>query len=698
MGGFRRRPVRITRLILSVAPFCSLAGPQIVRAASDPPLIPTLRREVALIDLAPPVVQQPSSREAASEPASGEVAEEQRIIRSAKNLQITVEAIPEAAPPGGVVTLHYTVDSFEESDERVRIRVLAAEGWTATAPEEQQSEWMVPATDAIEGRIDLLVPQDAAVDSRHLVRLIGEVIGEPGVIEGRTYVSVVGRSRSTPNTPRMSASSTVGLSRVGGSVQDAQSLTALQLSTSVGRTSVSFSYQQGVLDTLSNYRYDVEPRQITGIVRAAGWEINFGNRLPSTGNSLTGPFANAVGASLKRARGALIADLTVGQPARFGEEAAGHLVRGRAGLKGRKGFVALAISDFGRPDGGYTTLAPVQQIPLDADAEEQLEIEREFTARAPSNRVQGAGMEIEFRPVRGHRFTARTGALRLSNSVGERSTSAVGEAAYSWTASRRATLNVRWREMPQTLSGLYIFGDERTVDGALRLTGSWRLVGRGFENSSETFGRAIQSRSAGGSTGLSYARDAWQVEARWNHRQSQFRERTVRRTVSVNGAMPVGALRLSANADVGSRDDGIQRQPIAYYRSELRWTGEAGFLTVDLSHSDTGDTTIRRGDVIASLNVNRWELAGGGWVTHGYIAGGEPGMWTSVGIPTGRELLLTVGVDRASVDWISRPSWRGTLTVRKRFSLPLPFAGRFPLASRPEQGDGTPTSPASTAR
>ena len=339
----------------------------------------------------------------------------------------------------------------------------------------------------------------------------------------------------------------------------------------------------------------------------------------------------------------------------------------------------------------------MQQIPLDADAEEQLEVEREFTARAPSNRVQGAGMEVEFRPVRGHRFTARTGALRLSNSTGQRLTSAVGEASYSLTAPRRGTLNVRWREMPQTLTGLYIFGDERTVDGSLRLRGSWRLVGRVFENSSEAFGRAIQAHSKGRSTGLSYARDAWQLEARWNHRQSEFRERTVRRTVSVNGGMPVGALRLSVNADVGSRDNGIRRQPIAYYRSELRWTGEKGFLTVDLSHSDTGDATIRRGDVIASLNVNRWELAGGSWVTHGYIAGGEPGMWASVGIPTGRELLLTAGVDRASVDWISPPSWRGTIAIRKRFSLPLPFSGRSPLASQAGLQDDTLPGPAVAA-
>lgn len=594
---------------------------------------------------------------------------------SAKNLQAEVVAVPEAAPPGAAVRLRFYIYNNEESDERLRLHVVAGPGWTLSDADQERRELLVEAYSDVEGDLDLMIPKDAAVGARQLVRLLVEVIGDAGAVEAQNYVTVVKRGRSTSVGPVVTGTSTMEMSRLGTSgLAEAQSASGLELATSLGAdTSITFSYERGLRDNLSNYRYDEEPSKIGGNLRRGGWDINFGNHVPSQGNALAGPFVQGIGGGLRRTTGRLLADLVVTRPAQFGGDANGHLVRGRLGLKTKKGFIAFAGSDFGRPDGGYTTLPTVQQIPLDADEEEQIEIERALTARAPSNRVQGAGMELEFRPNRTHRFTARTGALRLANAVGNRSTSPVGEASYAFSSPQIATFNLRWREMPPTLAGIFISGDELTVDGSIRLVGPVRVVGRAFRNASETVGRAFQTHGDGGSFGLRYQQSGRRLEARWNYRESQFTMRNVRRTISVAGGTSLGPLVFSGNADLGSQESGRVVRRLAYYRTDLRWTGETGLMSINFSHAENNGRRTERVDVIASLNLARWELASGAWGTRGYVSGGEPGVWASVGVPLRGDTLILVGIDRAPIEWGVQPTWRATLGVRQRFALPLPF-------------------------
>jgi hypothetical protein len=73
------------------------------------------------------------------------------------------------------------------------------------------------------------------------------------------------------------------------------------------------------------------------------------------------------------------------------------------------------------------------------------------------------------------------------------------------------------------------------------------------------------------------------------------------------------------------------------------------------------------------VHLREFELAGGAWGTRGYAFGGRPGMWTTIGVPLGHEFLVTVGAERSPFTWTSEPTWRGLLTIRKRFDLPLPF-------------------------
>jgi hypothetical protein len=54
-------------------------------------------------------------------------------------------------------------------------------------------------------------------------------------------------------------------------------------------------------------------------------------------------------------------------------------------------------------------------------------------------------------------------------------------------------------------------------------------------------------------------------------------------------------------------------------------------------------------------------------------SGGEPGVWTQIGIPVTYDLLLSVGIEHAPPDWGQPPQWLGTLGVRKRVAVPIPF-------------------------
>jgi hypothetical protein len=506
------------------------------------------------------------------------------------------------------------------------------------------------------------------------VTVLAEVVGEPGMVEGHAYVSVIaGLHAPSATTPGITGTGRMGvLNAAPRGMRGAQPLSALEASMELGtRGDVSVSYANNVRSTLSNYRYDERPTQMDGELNIAHWSVNFGNRVPSMSSSISGPFVEGVGASVRHTAGSLVAEFTATRPATFFEPAAGHLYRGRIGVRKRKVLVAFAASHFGRPAGGYQTAPPVQQAPLSADDQEEYDVEQAFSGPAPSNRVFGAGIEIEFKPTRTQRITSKVGRLDLANAAGQRERGVAGEASYSFAVPEKGTLNLRWRQMPPTLQGIYTQNNERSVDGSVRVAGPLFIVGRIYDNSSETVGRAYRIHGTGVAPGVRFQRGHRRVEARWNYRQSQFSTSSVRRSVSVDGGTPVGPLTLSATADVGTDDAGGAVARMAYYRTDARWSGQTGAMFVGITHADHGSSSSERADFVGSLNVARWEMAGGAWVTRGFSSGGRPGLWTSVGVPAGRDLLLMVGVDRAPIEWTAPPTWRLTFAVRRRFSLPI---------------------------
>jgi hypothetical protein len=251
-------------------------------------------------------------------------------------------------------------------------------------------------------------------------------------------------------------------------------------------------------------------------------------------------------------------------------------------------------------------------------------------------------------------------------------------------------LNLRWRDTPATVSGISLPGDEIAADGNVRLFRDVHLVGRIYQNSTETMGTELFSRGEGTSLGVRFMRGARRIEVRGNYRESEYSTATVNRTVSVMAGAPLGPFTLSANADVGEQETAIRINRVAYYRGDLRWVKDIGTVSFAASHSESLGVGRDRFDAIGSLKAKGLEVAGGAWATRGYTSGGRPGMWTSVGVPVGYDSTLSVALDYSPLTWVAEPSLRGMVSIRKRFSAPMPFVRPTPIPGMPRLGDPVP--------
>jgi hypothetical protein len=606
-------------------------------------------------------------------------AEARAVAGSNNDFEVELTPVQRSAPPGGAVRLHFSIVNLQETDVRLRLRVVGGPGWKLVDPEVERREWFIQRLNWIQDEIDLALPNDAPVGERQLVRLLVEEVGGLSEIEARNYVSVSKRGGAKPGVPIVAGSSTFGLSQLGaGGLDAAQRSRALTFSSKFGpKSNFSFSYDRGLEENLSNYRYEEAQTRITGNVRHAGWDASFGNYVAAQGNALTGPFVLGRGVSVKRPAGRLLTELVVSQPNTISGLAGGHLVRGRAGMRTPKLTVAIAASDFGRRAGGYTTTSSVQTTVLDSATQEELDFERRVTTSSASNRAQGLGLDTEFRPASAHRMSFRTGGLWLSNAAGDHMSAPVGEASYG-LSTKWATLNTRWRDMPPTVTGISIQGDDLGLDGSLRVSRDLGVVVRGYRSSTDTVRRNLSSQSEGASLGVRFMRGTRRVEVRRNYGESRYSWTTIRRTVSVLGATPVGPFTVNGSADVGEQDTGLRVEHLALYRGDVTWVGSAGTASFSASHSQQGGVVQQRFDLLASLQFRGTEVAGGAWVTRGYASGGRPGAWTSVGVPVGFESMLLLGLDYSPLTWTDLPSLRGMVGVRKRFTFPVPFVRPAP--------------------
>jgi hypothetical protein len=115
-------------------------------------------------------------------------------------------------------------------------------------------------------------------------------------------------------------------------------------------------------------------------------------------------------------------------------------------------------------------------------------------------------------------------------------------------------------------------------------------------------------------------------------------------------------------------------QPAATYNGSLRWSGRSGSASWSVSYYETLAAAPRiRTDVLGTVRKDDWAVAGGAWLTRGYVAGGEPGFWTQVVVPITYTHGLVLGIERAPRSWGQPPELLGTAGIRQKLTLPIPF-------------------------
>ena len=600
-----------------------------------------------------------------------------------KHIEAELSLEPRAAAPGSAIKVAYVISSYADEDERVRLKLEAGSGWRLLDSGIEKLELLLERWENIEGELYLVVPDDARVGDKQRVRLLVELVDEGGVIQAQDQATVSRRGGAKPGVPMVAATGTVGVSRLGaGAIGPPQLLAAASASTAFGKGSLfSLFFDRGLRGMFSNFRFEEARTRLSGNLRHRGWEVNFGNFVPSPGHTLAGPYVVGRGASVSRPAGRMALEVVAAQPNTLGGKAGGHLLRARLGVRTPRVSVGLNASKFGRPPGGYTTLPAVQQRVVDADEQERIDIERRLTANAASNRVSGLGVDADFRPAPSHRLRVRSGGLWLSNAAGARARGAAAEASYEYS-STRGDLNVRWRETPPGVQGISTFGDELAADGGVPITPAVRLVGSAYRNSLDVVGSHYSSCGDGASFGVRFTRGRRRLEVRGNYRETEFFTHTARRTVSVAFALAAGPLSVSANADVGSQTSDRGPGLTAFCRGEVRWQQDDKTLTLTATHSAGFGGSRDRLDLNGSWRVRGLEFAGGAWATRGYASGGPPGGWSSVGFPIGGGRFLIVALDYSPPIPAAHPGARVMLAIRQGLALPMPFVPRRPISGQ----------------
>jgi hypothetical protein len=593
-----------------------------------------------------------------------------------KEVEVELYGSSRTVHPGGLVVLRYSLNSYEDTDERLRLRVEAPEGWTKLDGEVEEREFLLEAWENVEGEVRLLVPRDVRVGTRHRVRVVAQVTGEPGGAAVFWPVQVERRGALRPGAVGLTGTASVAASNLQADGLEASRVGAVVALS--GRLSqeatLSVHYRRGPRETLlTNFRIPQEETRWSGSLRGQHWNVELGNQIGSGGNAVVGPYVRGRGASFRRSDGLVVGDLTVAQPTSYVGDPGGLLVRGSLGLGGRWGRLLGTFSDFQRPVGGYSTL-PRYPEDIDPDSLERLERERRALADASRNHVRGAGAVLELRPGAGHSFVVRGGMLRLWNAAGDTVQDPSAEAYYTFS-HRLANVSAAWRTMPRSVQGVQLAGDQASLDVAVKAIGELRVTGRGYRSLMETVGDAFRSESEGASVGLRYYRQRWRVDLRANHREWSYGSTpTVARTASLSFGAPLGPLSLSGYLEQGVQVRDTSRGASATYRGELRWQARAGMGSVSTSYYETLTGPPRlRADALGSVKVGGWELAGGAWATRGWVVGGEPGFWTQLGIPATYDLLLSLGIEHAPTTWGAEPVWMGSIGIRKNVALPIPF-------------------------
>jgi hypothetical protein len=134
------------------------------------------------------------------------------VLSAGTNADLIVQ-ITEAnrvVPPGGTMNLQYVLYSAEGNPGRVRLQLDAPNGWSLLdgAGEERPLE----AWEIFDEELRIAVPAEAPPGVTHVLRLIAELVGEPGTSEALTSVQILNGGPMSEGDKYLAGTTTLGVS------------------------------------------------------------------------------------------------------------------------------------------------------------------------------------------------------------------------------------------------------------------------------------------------------------------------------------------------------------------------------------------------------------------------------------------------------------------------------------------------------
>jgi hypothetical protein len=529
-------------------------------------------------------------------------------------------AVPPVVNAGSVFRSLFTAVNLTDQPIRVRLRLELPEGWTLSPQADFDGEKLIDSFDEIGGELEIEVSPIAKVATGEKVRIVGEVVGDPGHADAVAMVRIAGRGGLRAGQKGLS-----GYVQAATRGNDLESIdwpgTSANINLSgpvASGTTAALMYQKGlrldqppIVTTLA-----AEFSRLDVTLRSRKWNLYSGNYLLSSGGTLAGPFVRGRGATFKYTGSRLYSEISAGEPASFTGDYRGVLLRGQAQINSASGPMGLVVSNLNDAATGIS---------------------------GRTYDVSGAGAFGRY--DRGIvRFGVKAGLMRLGIDSLESSGETV-EGDFG-LAGKLGNVTGRWRRMPAAVPGTYLPGDEHAGDGTLVLSKALRLTARGYRSSMETMGEPIPYVAKGSSAGINVITPAFRFSLRGNQRQSSYRTSTEQRTIQFTGGTTIGDVSISSFVELGRQTTSAASSKLSNFYLSTRWVQGGSSLYGAVSYYDYGTAPYRvRFDASASLRLSFLELDGGFWATHGPKYGGDPVVWSNVVIAAPAAFSLILGAE-----------------------------------------------------
>lgn len=409
-------------------------------------------------------------------------------------------------------------------------------------------------------------------------------------------------------------------------------------------TDVSLEYRHSeTFQTPPAFREDLFGPRFRATLRRSDLQVAAGEVF-TAGNLLSGPILSGRGLDANYSNSAWRFGLFAALPGAFGASLDGHQIRASATRATGRGPIRLTLTDI-----------------------------REQSVFRTDFRSQGAALRYQIPDQEHHELAVEAGLVRVVPDSGETATGATLDAEYGY-ASTSGHLTLRARLVPGTVPQNSSLANELFATGAVNVTSAVSVTGWSQYRATPILNSDYDPEVRAASMGV---RSRWgraQTELSVTYRQTSSGDLSTirRRTAAFSLDLPIRALSLEADAELGTYDRGAMAAPFTRVWGGAYWYTGPAWLRAGLSYSDS---EYAKGLTILDL-AGAWRRPGlaleGGIVSrlNGHTFSEGVNLWGSAKIAVLPDVDVTFGTDLQP--GFDASHWRLSLGLTHRLGLPVP--------------------------